>query len=535
MALNWFKKKAKPTTETNEILENANSTPKDVNSVPEDETTETDIFIKILEEEEAKAAAASNASANEKEDKASVEDDASVEKASDEGVNEESQKQYFGEVDVTVERASDSKDEYFEDVDTSKVVESVSVVIDKKGNRVLKDSEGNLVEDTDEDVVEPKDKRVYMGLKECPIDTTVFPEDHFFFDKKVRHSFASKKKGLFDQVVYLMQNSEAESDKTLKEYGGAFNVFPDALAQDLIKPTALYITSVGTQLMQKYNGRPFVIISLNPENAIFGVALKDFFREKFFVDCPHFCVGITEEHGLDSNAMRYIWEKFGKVGSSKFQFVALHSGCGELNTLLSDSLNDIEVTEEDERYVELWDNLNDSIAYMSDPCGVSDICAIHDDFQPNFMSAPNLACGLVNLTKEQQGDGFFTAAYNPSLIEFDVTNKYSEMLAEEISKISVQMIPIAFQIKNHSTKNITENVEDIARAAVFAGEDDQIVCGMTAVTKALLDKKIDTIIFNPISKKYDGLKHIRFIVEAHQMKTVETEKLGSYKVCALLK
>ena len=345
-------------------------------------------------------------------------------------------------------------------------------IVDKNSEQIDESKENENTE-------KPAQATIRMiGLKETELGEE-FGEDHPFRKPKLGNTFGIVANTFKDVEMLFEPSDEIESGDFMEEiYKDSIN----AAIQNQSFDTAMKVASVGMQLLKKYDNKPFVIVSLNPENAWVGIMLKRFFFTKFRMSCPHFCVGLVDG-SIDTNALKFIYEKYNKIVPAGMQFVAYTSGDGKLSDMLTQALAAAEEDNSDERYTVLFDEVNDDIAYICDPYGCGEIYADRFDVPCIFDIVGYFGNGTVGNkvtvhSDEDKAAGKFFKGQNIALMKKpedipglpeeykdadkiigDLTPVIYSALTSCLDKVDAQVIPLFEQNKLRSEVNF--KFEDI--------------------------------------------------------------------------
>lgn len=126
--------------------------------------------------------------------------------------------------------------------------------------------------------------------------------------------------------------------------------------------TADAIARVSNKIVRD-KGRDVVIVSLARAGTPLGILIRRYIRKKYGFECPHYSISIIRDRGIDRNAVNYILERH---GTECIQFVDGWTGKGAIYNELKKELKSFE-------------GVQDSLAVLADPAGLTELCGTHDD------------------------------------------------------------------------------------------------------------------------------------------------------------
>ena len=144
--------------------------------------------------------------------------------------------------------------------------------------------------------------------------------------------------------------------------------------------TARAVLSVARKIWRKKKEKT-VLVSLARAGTSIGILIKRAIKFIFGVDVPHYSISIIRGKGIDENAIKYI---LARHSSADIQFVDGWTGKGAIRHTLNEALQDR--------------NIKPSLAVLSDPAYVADLCGTHEDFLIPSSCLNATVSGLISRT-----------------------------------------------------------------------------------------------------------------------------------------
>lgn len=266
----------------------------------------------------------------------------------------------------------------------------------------------------------------------------------------------------------------------------------------------------------KLKGENTVIVSLARAGIPIGILAKRYIEKRHSCKISHYAISIIRDRGIDHNAMKYILEKH---KPEDIQFVDGWVGKGAIFT---------ELYKELENYPEI----DKSLAVVSDPANLTDLCGTHDDILIPSSCLNAVVTGLISRTFLRDdiiaSDDFHGAAYYEQLENSDLSNKFIESIESNFDF----NINDKIESKNVSGIEIVKNI-----ACVYnIGNINYIKPGIGEATRVLLRRIPWKVLIN---KEYVGAQELEHIIQLAKEKKVDVEvcdiDLGGYKVCGIIK
>lgn len=261
-------------------------------------------------------------------------------------------------------------------------------------------------------------------------------------------------------------------------------------------------------------GRDVVLVSLARAGTPLGILICRYIRKKYGFQCPHYSISIIRDRGIDRNAINYILERH---RAKCIQFVDGWTGKGAIFKELKKAL-------------EAFEGIQDSLAVLADPAGLTELCGTHDDI---MIPSSCLNCtinGLISRTFLRSDiigkDDFHGAAYYRELRKEDRTYEFIDYIEERFN----------YEIEPDNGILGSYGIEDVKKLAeMFDIKNiNYIKPGIGETTRVLLRRIPWKIV---IDKRYKDSRELAHIRQLSMEKNVGIEyiHMNNYKCCGLIK
>lgn len=297
------------------------------------------------------------------------------------------------------------------------------------------------------------------------------------------------------------------SDKYMQAYEFALKAYSKQTADAV---------SIMAKKIYELKGEDLVIVSLARAGIPIGILAKRYIEKRYGCKIKHYAISIIRDRGIDHNAMSYILNKH---KARDIQFVDGWVGKG---AILS------------ELYKELkkYPDIDKSLAVVSDPANLTDLCGTHDDILIPSSCLNAVVTGLISRTflrKDIIGKGdFHGAAYYAQLENDDMSIEFINSIESYFN----------YEIEDDIIKCNTSGIEVVKAIAsrYNVANINYIKPGIGEATRVLLRRIPWKVLIN---KKYVGAKELEHIIQLVKEKCVDVEvsdiDLGGYKVCGIIK
>lgn len=289
-------------------------------------------------------------------------------------------------------------------------------------------------------------------------------------------------------------------------------VYQEALAS-YAEATANAVGCLSDKIMSK-KGRDVVLVSLARAGMPIGILVRRYIRMKYGVDLPHYALSIIRGKGIDSNAMKYLLDKY---EPEQLLFVDGWIGKGA-------------ILRELKKEIAAYPGVSSDIAVIADPANVTDLCGTHEDI---LIASSCLNCtvsGLISRTFLRDDiigpDDFHGAVYYGELADADLSYRFIESIESRFKKENVEDQTI---LQGYG-------IDEVRRLAQISDIPDLnlIKPGIGETTRVLLRRVPWKVLIGKSYRESRELKHILRLAEEKNV-PVEYCELAHYKCCGIIK
>lgn len=294
-----------------------------------------------------------------------------------------------------------------------------------------------------------------------------------------------------------------------KDYIRIYEASLEVFGQD----TADAIVRVSNKIVRD-KGRDVVIVSLARAGISLGILIRRYIRKKYGFECPHYSISIIRDRGIDRNAVNYILERH---GAECIQFVDGWTGKGAIYNELKKELKSFE-------------GVQDSLAVLADPAGLTELCGTHDDIMIPSSCLNCTISGLISRTFLRNDiigeDDFHGAAYYDELRSEDRTYEFIDYIESRFN----------YEIEPDNKTLASNGIEDVKKLAEMfdINNINYIKPGIGETTRVLLRRVPWKVIIDERYKNARELDHIRQL-SLEKNVGIEYVHLNNYKCCGLIK
>ena len=277
--------------------------------------------------------------------------------------------------------------------------------------------------------------------------------------------------------------------------------------------TADAIARVSDKIVRT-KGRSVVIVSLARAGTPLGVLIRRYIRKKYEIPCPHYSISIIRDRGIDRNAINFILSQH---RAECIQFVDGWTGKGAILGELKKELENCE-------------GIQNSLAVLADPAGLTEICGTHDDIMIPSSCLNCTISGLISRTFLRddiiEKDEFHGAAYYKELKKEDRTYEFINYIEERFN----------YTIEPDNRNLSSSGMKDVKMLAKMydINNINYIKPGIGETTRVLLRRVPWKIVMDERYKNSRELEHIRQL-SAEKKVAIEYVHLNNYKCCGLIK
>lgn len=300
------------------------------------------------------------------------------------------------------------------------------------------------------------------------------------------------------------------------------SIYYEAL-ETLSYKTANATAILADKLFAKY-GSKLVLVSLARAGTPIGILLKRFLQYKYNITVPHYSISIIRGKGIDENAINYIVKQHGAFG---IQFVDGWIGKGAINEVLCEACDTLK------ECAPKFANLDATLAVLSDPAFITDLCGTHEDFLIPSACLNATVSGLISRTFLRSDligpHDFHGAIYYGDLESEDKSIEFIDTVCHYFSQIDYQYFS---EVPEHKAITGMEEVKHIAKA--FGINDiSKIKPGVGETTRVLL-RRIPYCVLVRKKEDIQNFPHIQRLCEEKNI-PIRQYPLQAYQVCGIIK
>lgn len=325
----------------------------------------------------------------------------------------------------------------------------------------------------------------------------------------------------------MISVENAPSDEHIRHYQHAFNYGAERLA--------LEVQKLGNALLQRFDQKPIVFISLVRAGVPLGVLLKHYVEKS--QHCYHYGISIIRDRGIDFGALQAIIEQH---GCENIVFVDGWTGKGAICRELTRSL---------QNFPELFDSGWDipRLVTLSDLGGYSWLSASCDDWLIPFGILGSVISGLTSRTILKESIDYQEAQmdyYNPqkwhSCLVYDHLQPYdlSVKFIQEILNL-IDQHPTSATVEWNNIIRLKQQQQSLETiewiSSHYAIQNiNHIKPSIAEATRAVLRRVPDRILLKDVTNPHVQLL-LHFAQERQIPVDILGEKLGPYHAVTLIK
>lgn len=301
-------------------------------------------------------------------------------------------------------------------------------------------------------------------------------------------------------------------------------IYNEAL-QNLSYKTANATAILADKLYERY-GKDLVLVSLARAGTPIGILLKRFIKYKYHISVPHYSISIIRGKGIDVNAMDYIVNIHGSYG---LQFVDGWIGKGAINGVLSEACEKLRA--KDSKY----SKLDSTLAVLSDPAFITDLCGTHEDFLIPSACLNSTVSGLISRTFLRNDvigpNDFHGAVYYGELELEDKSNEFIDTVSSYFEEIDYNY----FFKTTIAVPKGTTGMDEVKLIGKYFGITDvsKIKPGVGETTRVLLRRVPYCVLIRDFGE-IDKFPHIKRLCEEKNIPIIEFP-MQMYNVCGIIK
>ncbi|MBP0974370.1 MAG: cysteine protease StiP family protein [Oscillospiraceae bacterium] len=278
-------------------------------------------------------------------------------------------------------------------------------------------------------------------------------------------------------------------------------------------PTAKAAECIAERILAE-KGRDVVLVSLARAGTPIGILLRRYLKQFHGIDAPHYTISIIRGRGIDKNAMRYLLDRY---EPKQIQFIDGWTGKGAIRNQLREAMQD-------------FPGVDDRVAVLSDPAGVTPLCGTHEDFLIPSSCLNSTVSGLISRTFCRSDiigeDDFHGAMYYEAYESADMSNLFLDTVQAQFG------CDYIFPEEAVSDRSPIAEVEEIARHFGIA-DINFVKPGIGETTRVLLRRIPWKILVHSLDDTA-FLGHIYQLAEEKQIE-LEVYPFRHYRACGLIK
>lgn len=340
------------------------------------------------------------------------------------------------------------------------------------------------------------------------VKTSLKPEDGIVLLKDVTGAIAPMTQ---DERETAVQNGVHYSETLPVEFYPTSEHMKQ-FERGVVNWSGIVASAVKSVSEQIYAADKTVIVSLARAGTPIGALIVRYLRKRYGNNFVHYSVSIIKGKGIDDNAMRYI---LARHSAPSIQFVDGWTGKGAIADTLKKALKD-------------YPAIDSSLAVLSDPAGVCNICGTKDDIFIPCSCLNSIVSGLFSRTILRDdivfSYDFHGAVYFSEFENLDNTYNFIEAIESKM---------------DYSDANIDKPYDRMSRfsgeinsiSRVFCVSVDYIKPGIGETTRALLRRVPSVILVDKKGSSYTS--HIESLAAEKGIHVVEYP-LNNYHACAII-
>lgn len=285
---------------------------------------------------------------------------------------------------------------------------------------------------------------------------------------------------------------------------------------------AVYIATI-SELIVKDKDKP-ILVSLARAGTPVGVLVKEYIKEKYGTNLPHYSISIIRGKGIDENALLYILNKH---KDDNIQFIDGWTGKGAISKELNNSINKFNN--------EYGTDIKSDIAVISDPSNVASIFGTKKDILIPSSFLNSTVSGLVSRTVDRvdliNKNDFHGAKYYENWKKKDLSSFFVTEITKHFPEIICNLN--LDELKTSKPEKNTGIIEVHKIQEIYKIEDiNKIKPGIGETTRVLLRRVPWKILVGDCDNK--DVEHILLLAKQKNVE-VEIYKNDNYSCFGLIK
>lgn len=306
------------------------------------------------------------------------------------------------------------------------------------------------------------------------------------------------------------------TQKYMEAYHFALKAYAKTTADAVCQAAEKIYASVQEDFRQNsQNLSEIVLVSLARAGIPVGILIKRYLEHKYNLCVFHYSISIIRDRGIDDNAIHYILDRH---YPKSVRFVDGWIGKGAIQRELKQALSP-------------YPELNPTLAVLSDPANITDLCGTHEDILIPSSCLNSTVSGLISRTflrSDIIGEkDFHGAVFYSNLIEEDLSYEFINAIEQHFdyhTKV-VDTTPSGFT-------GLSE-VKTIAKHFHIA-DINFIKPGIGEATRVLIRRVPWKLLVRPGARHNPLLTHLLQLAEEKEV-PVEEYPLQNYIACGIIK
>jgi hypothetical protein len=264
------------------------------------------------------------------------------------------------------------------------------------------------------------------------------------------------------------------------------------------------------------HGPNAVLVSLARAGTPVGILIKRYVEMKYRCVWPHYTISIIRGKGIDHNAIKYILARHER---QTLQFVDGWTGKGSINGELNKAVAE-------------YPGVSGTLAVLSDPAFLTNICGTHKDFLIPHSCLNATVTGLMSRTVLNsaliKNDDFHGAVFYENLLSEDRSYEFINKIEEHYSACDDCLEEDECEAQN----NPSTEVQDIAKK--FGISDIHLIKpGIGEATRVLLRRLPWKLLIDSLDDEY-YLGHLYQLAREKNI-PLTVYPLKHYRACGIIR
>lgn len=304
--------------------------------------------------------------------------------------------------------------------------------------------------------------------------------------------------------------------KYMEAYHFALKAYAKTTADAVCQVAEKIYVSIAEDFRQEDKATPeIVLVSLARAGIPIGILIKRYLEHKYNISVFHYSISIIRDRGIDDNAIQYILNHH---HPKSVRFVDGWIGKGAIQRELKQALN-------------AYPELNPTLAVLSDPAHITDLCGTHEDILIPSSCLNSTVSGLISRT--------FLRSDIIGEKDFHGAVFYSELMDEDLSYEFIDAIEQHFDYNPKLIDTTPSGITGLSEVETIAKDFNIdninfIKPGIGEATRVLIRRVPWKLLVCPGARQNPLLAHLLQLAEEKQV-PVEEYPLHNYIACGIIK